>query len=398
MLRRDPDRPLHLKARWLFPVTSAPIENGVLEIQQGRITAVGAPDCGQAIDLGNVGLIPGLVNAHTHLEFSNLFQPVQPAEPFTAWIRTLVANRRSQPASSDVIQSGLAECAACGTTSVGEIATQDWPVETYRNADVDSVVFREIIGLRPERMPEQLEVARKWLAAPVEPSSKLIRGLSPHAPYSVHPELYQRLVDLAVQHQAPVAVHLAETRSELEFLDRATGEFVELLQQFGAWDEAVIPKGTRPLDYLRPLAELSRSLVIHGNYLTADELACLREIPSASVVFCPRTHAYFGHTAHPWLRMLAAGINVAIGTDSRGSNPDLNVWEELRFLWSRFPAVNPATILELGTLAGAKALGLERESGSLEPGKHATFAVVKFAETTGTDPYELLFSGAATKL
>jgi cytosine/adenosine deaminase-related metal-dependent hydrolase len=398
MLNRHPDRPLQLKARWLFPVTSAPIENGVLEIQDGRITAAGVCDRGQAIDLGNVGLIPGLVNAHTHLEFSNLTQPVQPAEPFTAWIRALVANRRSQPAFGNVIQSGLAECAACGTTSVGEIATQDWPVETYRNADADCVVFREIIGLRPERMPAQLEIAQKWLAAPVEPSSNLIRGLSPHAPYSVHPELYQRLVDLAVQHQAPVAVHLAETRSELEFLDRGTGEFVEMLQQFGAWDEAVIPKGTRPLDYLRPLAELSRSLVIHGNYLTEEELGYLREIPSASVVFCPRTHAFFGHTTHPWLRMLEAGINVAIGTDSRGSNPDLNVWEELRFLWSHFPAVNPATILGLGTLAGAKALGLDRESGSLEPGKRAAFAVVKFGDTTATDPYQLLFSGAAMHL
>ncbi|MDB5388137.1 MAG: Aminodeoxyfutalosine deaminase [Planctomycetaceae bacterium] len=133
--------------------------------------------------------------------------------------------------------------------------------------------------------------------------------------------------------------------------------------------------------------------MIHGNYLSDDELGWLRNVRSVSVVYCPRTHAFFGHAAHPWLKMLDLGINVAIGTDSRGSNPDLSVWEELRFLRSHFPRVDPAQILQLGTLSGAMALGLDDQIGTLEAGKRATLAVIDFGESKATDPYELIFSG-----
>lgn len=395
MLENSQDRPLRFKARWIFPVTSPPLGNGILEVQRGQITAIHDRDDPNAIDLGNVALIPGLVNAHTHLEFSDLLQPVLPAQPFTAWIRSLVAVRRGRVPDAATIQCGLQECFKTGTSCVGDIATQDWPVDSYRHSSLNTVVFREILGLRKERTAEQFEVARNWLHAANGSDPKITRGLSPHAPYSVHPELYQQLIDLAARHGAPVAVHLAETRSELEFLAHGTGEFVGLLQQFGAWDEAAIPRGSRPLDYLRPLAKLQRSLVIHGNYLSEEELQFLRETPAISVIYCPRTHAFFAHSAHPWLKMLEMGIPVAIGTDSRGSNPDLGVWEELRFLSQGFPQVSPSQLLELGTLAGAKALGVDSHFGSLEPGKQAALAVVDLNEGQSSDPYQLLFSARA---
>ncbi|MDB5388136.1 MAG: Aminodeoxyfutalosine deaminase [Planctomycetaceae bacterium] len=226
----ETDRPQRLRARWLFPVAGPPIENGVLEIQNGQITASHPQSDANTIDLGNVGLIPGLVNAHTHLEFSDLAQPIQPAKPFTSWIRALVAVRRSQPAEASAIQSGLQECWRTGATAIGEIATQDWSAANYHHSSVDCTVFREILGLRRERIAEQLEVARNWLAKSTDRDTKFVRGLSPHAPYSVHPELYQSLVELANEQRSPVAVHLAETRAELELLNQGTGEFVEMLQ------------------------------------------------------------------------------------------------------------------------------------------------------------------------
>lgn len=393
MLNVELDRPVRLKARWVFPVSAAPIEHGVIEVQNGQVTALHGQSDTAAIDLGNVALIPGLVNAHTHLEFSDLTQPVLPAEPFTAWIRSLVATRRERPATEAVIQAGLRESVDSGTALIGEIATQDWPESAYGYQPIRSVVFREILGLRREVLDERLEIARHWLSIPGPSDSKVIRGISPHAPYSVHPDLYRRLVDLAVQKQAPLAIHLAETRAELELLDRGTGEFVTMLQQFGAWDETAIPRASRPLDYLRPLADVPRALVIHGNYLAEDELNWLRDHRNVSVVYCPRTHAFFGHSPHPWLKMLDMGIAVALGTDSRGSNPDLSIWKELRCLRSQFPNVDPARLLELGTLAGAKALGCDEQGGSLEVGKRADFAVVDLNSSTGSDPYQMLFSG-----
>lgn len=383
-----------LTARWVFPVSSPPLENGVIEIESGRISAVhNRPPRRDVVDCGNVALIPGLVNTHTHLEFSDLRCPIEPALPFTAWIKSLVGHRRAQPATAAVIQQGLAECRDTGTTHIGEIATQDWPTETYHDPGLQTIVFRELIGMLPDRAAAQLEIARQWLAEPAPNGSSVTRGLSPHAPYSVHPDLYRDLIQLAVEKQAPVAIHLAETLAELEFLDRGTGEFVEMLQRFNAWDPQSIPRGSRPLDYLKPLESVRRALVIHGNYLSAPEFDWLENHLQVSVVYCPRTHAYFQHAPHPWQVLLARGINVALGTDSRGSNPDLSLWGEMQFLVRRFPKVDPAGILAMGTQRGASALGHGTETGSLEPGKQANLAYVSLPESGVNDPHQLLFSG-----
>jgi cytosine/adenosine deaminase-related metal-dependent hydrolase len=219
----------------------------------------------------------------------------------------------------------------------------------------------------------------------------MLRGLSPHAPYSVHPDLYRELIQLAVDHSAPVAVHLAETQAELELLASGAGPLVELLRNFGAWRSDAIPRGSRTLDYLQPLADVSRGLVVHGNYLSDADIDFLAEHKNLTVVYCPRTHAYFGHAAHPWRRLLARGVNVAIGTDSRASNPDLSLWHELRFLVEQFPDADRREILELGTQRGARALGLDAEVGTLTPGKSADLAVVALPAKEAADPAALLF-------
>ena len=382
-----------LTARWVFPVSSPPIERGVVEIDAGRISAVHNRRDNTAVDLGNVAVLPGLVNAHTHLEFSDLPCPVEPPRPFTDWINALVAVRRTHPATRDVLQRGLAECVNHGTALVGEIATQDWPPGDYHHSGLSKVVFRELIGMSLERAAAQMDIARQWLDNSALDDPSLTRGLSPHAPYSVHPDLYRDLVKLAAERGVPVAIHLAETEAELEFLRDGTGEFVAMLQRFNAWNANAIPRGTRPLDYLLPLAALPRALVIHGNHLGSAEFDWLARHPQVSVVYCPRTHFFFNHVPHPWMKMLNRGTNVALGTDSRGSNPDLSLWREMQFLSRRFPSFDPATLLSMGTHAGAKALGQAAECGTLEQGKRADLTVVRLGTDGAGNPYDSLFAG-----
>ncbi len=388
------------RARWVFPVDAPPLENGVVEVQAGQITAVHDRAEPAAQDLGNVALIPGLVNVHTHLEFSDLPQPIQPALPFTDWIRALVSYRRSETATTNVIEKGIQEAETAGTTCLGEIATPVGPVLPAEAGDHANgrytrpygsrvVEFLELLGLAAEQHEAQLALARDHLSQPTQPG--VIYGLSPHAPYSVRPPLYRALVELAKIHDCPLAIHLAETQAELQLLAEGTGEFVDLLSDFGVWDPTAIGRGTRPLDYLQPLAVVAQALVIHGNYLNETEIDFLVEHRNISVVYCPRTHAYFRHSPHPWQQMLERGVSLALGTDSRGSNPDLSLWRELQFLREQFPNVDPALLLELGTIRGAQALGIASELGTLTSGKSADMVVVT-CSASGNEPYEMLLN------
>lgn len=381
-----------LRAKWILPVDRPPIENGLIEIVDGFITAVrNAVPHDTATDLEGVAILPGLVNAHTHLEFSLVKEPFEPALPFTDWIRSLVAYRQQRAALTSSVQenalsAGVVEAESTGTTLLGEIATSGCDEAALPNRSPRIVAFRELIGLRPETVNSQIELAEQWLNRSCQ---RLTFGLSPHAPYSVAPELLRRSIELAKRFGAPVAMHLAETREELEFLAAGCGPFVEMLKSFGAWPEGGMPIGRRPLALLRVLADAPRALVVHGNYLAEDEIDFIAARPQMSVVYCPRTHEFFGHVAHPWRQLLASGANIALGTDGRGSNPDLSLWNEIVFLRERFPDVAPSTLLELGTLRGARALGCEHDYGTITVGKRADLILVPLAHSTASgDPLE----------
>jgi len=385
-----------LRARWVFPGWGPPLENGVVEVIAGRITAVHDRPLRPTCDLGQAVIIPGLINAHTHLELSDVAVPLSPARPFTDWLKQVMAHRQARAAKDVadelVVAAGKSEAARHGTTTLGDIAGQSPPNSPdgmqYRPR---TVAFLEILGLAPERADTQLQRVRQHLAG----DSSVIRGISPHAPYSVHPDLLRGSIDLAVQHHAPVAMHLAETPAELELLATGAGEFVEFLQELGVWRADAIPRGSRPVDYLRELARVECALAIHGNYLDDEDIDFIVAHSNISVVYCPRTHAYFGHAPHPWRQMLQRGVNLALGTDSRASNPDLSLFAEMQFLRRLAPDFDPAQLLQLGTFNGAFALGVEHETGSLAVGKSADLAVVALPETTHDDPYSLLFDPAS---
>ncbi len=186
-------------------------------------------------------------------------------------------------------------------------------------------------------------------------------------------------------------MHLAESREELELLNLGSGPFRDMLEAVGAWDPADKARLSCVLDYLTELARAERSLVIHGNYLDDEEIEFVADhAERMAVVYCPRTHRFFDHDSYRLADMLAAGVTLALGTDSRASNPDLCMLEEIRAAVEAHPAVSPVTILELATLGGARALGLRDRVGTLETGKRADLVAVQVVSARGDDPVELL--------
>jgi cytosine/adenosine deaminase-related metal-dependent hydrolase len=189
------------------------------------------------------------------------------------------------------------------------------------------------------------------------------------------------LIKAAAGAGLPLAIHLAESAAERELLVEHSGPFVPFLQDLGVWDPTGLAKG--PEHVLRLAA--GASLLIHGNYLASSAV-----IPdNASVVFCPRTHAAFGHQPHPFRELLARGVRVALGTDSLASNADLSILNEVRFLHLQYPNLPGEGLLQMATLAGAEALSWSDECGTLEAGKSADFVVLPLADADADDPHDL---------
>ncbi|MBC8351837.1 MAG: amidohydrolase family protein [Planctomycetes bacterium] len=392
-------RTFSLRARYLFPIDRPPIRDAWLTVSKGRIAAVGDAPVGERRDLGNVAILPGLINAHTHLEFSELEEPLgRPGMPFTDWIREVVRWRREMIRQYDgidwrsqAIRHGVEESVRGGATMLGEIATLPWEESGSRYQGLHGVSFMELLGLARERHAELLSAANNYVEFSQSSGCSSKPGLSPHAPYTVSPELIESIATLSARTHVPVAIHLAETREELELLTSASGPFRELLDDLNAWQADVIPLGSTPLDYMKLLAKADRSLIIHGNYLSDEEMVFAgQQRDRMSIIYCPRTHAYFAHDRYPLREMLDRGINVALGTDARASNPNLNVLSEIRFAAKQHQDVSPESILRLATINAAVALGIQESHGTLTPGMQADFIVVPVAPDTTTDPNELL--------
>jgi cytosine/adenosine deaminase-related metal-dependent hydrolase len=374
-------------ARWIFPVEGPPLPGGTLSFRGGRISAV--LEKGQRTpdeDFGNAAILPGLVNAHTHLDLTGLRGQCPPAADFTVWLRAVIAGRRSrtqQQVEAD-IRAGIAESLSQGVTLVGDIASCGWSWPILDCGPLRATAFFEVLGLPAPRAEAALQAATAWLQS--LPVSKHCRpGLSPHAPYSVRRDLFADCARLGV----PLAVHLAETRAELQLLATHDGPFRPFLEELGVWDPSGLARSVD--DVIVCCGPAPRRLFVHANYLDPATL-----MPSGStIVYCPRTHAAFGHDEHPVRALLQRGVPIALGTDSLASNPDLSVLAEARFVRARYPDVAGDELLRMITLYGAAALGWEDETGSLSPGKSADFVVVPLPDDDD-DPEKLLFESTAS--
>jgi len=399
--QEPPDaREIVYRARWILPVSAPPIEGGYLAVSDGQIVQLSRePIAGRVVDLGDAVLAPALVNAHTHLEFSHLREPLgAPGMDLPSWIRLVIAERAGRVArdpqgkeTEAAVAAGLAESLAGGAAVVGEIATTS-PAYRSDAKQPHIVAFWELLGLAPEQTAPLLELAKQHLVAASRADAGWTAGLSPHAPYTVHPDLLAAAARLSRRHRCSVAMHVAESWEELELLRDRAGPLVDLLKDLDAWPAGVVARGSRPIDYLRVLVESHRALVIHGNYLADDEIRLLAAARKrASVVYCPRTHAYFNHSPYPLAAFLQAGVRVALGTDSRASNADLDMVRELRFACRRHSDVDPAELLRAATARGAAGLGLGGKYGELAPGRPARLLTVGNPQADWKTPYDWLW-------
>ena len=384
-----PSEPQTYTARWIFPASGPPLERGTLTIRGSLIEAVEPHGVQTAeVDLGNVAIIPGLVNAHTHLDLSGARGLIPPTDPehFTHWLKGVIAYRRTRTPEQvrGDIEAGLAECLRFGTTMLGDISADGGSWDAFSPSPLRSVVFREMIGLSQARAEEVADDCGRWLRNhPV--MSECRPGLSPHAPYSARPVLFSDASNWCPEKGIALSVHIAESEAEAELLLQRTGPFVEFLKNLGLWESAELFNGYTEL--LNFCQFPQPKLFIHANYLPATQ-----KLPeNSTIVYCPRTHAAFGHPPHPFREFQARGVRVCLGTDSLASNPDLDLLAEARFVRERYPDVPGETLLKMVTLFGAEALGWADEAGSLDAGKSADLVAMPLPNREAADMYELLF-------
>jgi cytosine/adenosine deaminase-related metal-dependent hydrolase len=375
-------RPWTLRARWVFPVERPPLPGGLITVRGEFIEAVDTagkrtPD----VDLGNVAILPGLVNAHTHLDLSDARGMCPPGPDFTQWLRQVIAHRRRQTPDQvqQAIRNGIDASLRAGVTLLGDIAATraSWPA--LAAAPLRAVVFHELLGLSTDRATQAQREAVRWLAD--RPDTSTLRpGISPHAPYSVARDLFAWVGAVP---DVPIATHLAETAQERALLENHAGPFLDFLRELGVWAPDQLAHDWNDVLALTGSARLL--LYVHANHISAET-----PLPRhATVVYCPRTHSAFGHPPHPFRELLRRGVRVALGTDSLASNPDLDLLAEMRFVHQHYPDVPSATLVRMATLSGAESLGWDDVAGSLTPGKSADLIVLPLPDRDA-DPHELV--------
>jgi cytosine/adenosine deaminase-related metal-dependent hydrolase len=394
---------VRVHAAHVLPVTSPSLADGWVDVHAGRVVALGgpttpAPPVDARVDLGQVVLLPALVNAHTHLELSHLRGHVPPAQRFVDWVTTLLAAREASEAPAvDAITAAIDEAMRSGTGAFGDIGNTDAAVAPLRRSGVDAWHFHEVLGFRGGRGTRKAEDA--WAAADARvaagPTGRLRFGVAPHAPYSTAPDLIAGVV--AGLHGHPTrrsSLHLAESPEELQLLADGTGPWRTMLEAFGTWDPAWPVPACTPVAYLERIGALhARLLIVHGTQLTPQDLRRLAST-GATLVLCPRSNAWVGVGAPPVAAACAAGVRLAVGTDSLASVADLNLFEELAALRRLAPAVPASRLMHAATQGGAEALGFDH-LGAIEPGRSARLLAVRVPSGVA-DVEDWLVSGAVT--
>ena len=390
------------RAAWVLPITEPPIQNGWVAVHDGRIVTFGRREVADRSDadtrdLGNVAIMPGLVNAHTHLELSYLRGVIPPASTFVGWVRNLIGLRRNPFESAEAehlpyIEEGIAEATASGTALVGDISNTLTTFEPLKRSPLAALVFYELFNFIEPEPDRFVDRACKEIDA-LTPTETVRVSLAAHAPYSVAPLLFgaiRRAVDL--RPFMPVSVHLSESAEEVEFIATGTGPWRKLREDIGAMDQEWVPPGVSPVQYLDDNGFLKgRVIVVHGVQMNRDDLARLVR-QDATLVTCPRSNKLTGAGTPPIADFYASGVRVAVGTDSLASAPDLNLFSEVAAMHAIAPSIPAATLLDSATLQGARALGFESEFGSIEPGKRARLLAVSIPPRTA-DVEEYLVSG-----
>jgi len=394
-------------ARWVLPVDAPPIENGEVVVEDGAIVAVRArrvPAAG-CRDFGEAVLLPGLVNAHSHLEYTALRGFLEDV-PFFPWIRALTAAKASLTAQDWLWSArlGAMECAASGITTLGDNTDAGVTMRVLAESGQRGTVYQELFGIDDrEPVGPVLDALHAKLAAHRQYASDRVRaGVSPHALYTIRSALFAAIHEYVAANSLPTSIHIAESPAESALTELGTGSFAEMYARRGiTWQTPHLT----PTQYAESMKTLGpETLAVHCVHQTASDIALLASA-GAAIIHCPKSNAKLGAGIAPlsqWLK--TDGLRVGLGTDSAVSNNALDLWEEMRFalLLQRakledVEAVTAAQVLHLATLGGAEAMGLSSQTGSLTPGKHADLIAVRLDQphaVPATDPYAALVYSA----
>ncbi|MBW6512054.1 MAG: amidohydrolase family protein [Desulfuromonadaceae bacterium] len=379
------------QARILYTPGQPSICDGALVANAGRIVAVGARSAlrkdypaARITDFGDAIILPPLVNAHTHLEltlfpeWARLFNEKGTSPTFVDWMLRMVRVKRqiAREAFAPAVATGLRASLQSGVGAIGDILSSFWARSAYLDTPMLGRVFFEILGRDPARNHQLLSSVTALLDAHY---GALLPALSPHAPYTISAEFLANVMTLATEKKLPLAIHLAESSDEVEFLQTATGPLIDKFYPFVGWrDTMPIATAKTPLTWLASCGQLSsRTLLIHAVQVTTADIQAIAAA-RASVVLCPRSNHRLHVGKAPAGAMHRAGIRLALGTDSLASNDSLSIWDELAFArtWFNGELDSPA-LLAMATINGAAALGLVGELGRLAAGWGTHFQVLR---------------------
>ncbi len=390
------------RARWVLPIVAPPIEwGGVLIAGNGRVVDVGAFDTlrpdhrGPEEDLGEAVVLPGLVNAHTHLDLSALAGRTPRTAGFGDWLASVGA-AAAQLQEAEIDQAAMRAIQAVldsGTVLVGDVTGGGRSVPALLSSRLAARVFHELIGFDPRRAEAVFRDATALAAAceMEEGAAPLRHALAAHAPYSVSSRLLRLIRGHNGAHDAPGSIHLAESQDEEVFFMEGIGSIAGLKEKLGTTQAGWEPPRQAPVVYLQRLGWFeARGLCVHCVHLGARGIELLRRA-GMTACLCVRSNLQLGVGAPPAAAMRAAGLQLALGTDSLASCPTLSLFDELEVVGRTAPEVEPQVWIEAATLGGARGLGFDDLYGSIAPGKRAPIAVSAGGEVL-REPYALLMA------
>ena len=386
---RFAEGPVRIRARWVLPIWLPPISDGEMVVEGGRILHVGKSSGRADIDLGNVALMPGFVNVHTHVEYTVL-RGLLEDRAFFPWVRALTA-LKSHLTLDDWIASaswGAAEMLSAGVTTIADCSDSGAAVNALISSGLRGIVYKEVFGIEAEPPTENIVRALDNRLADLRgqifrsgAEERIGLGVSPHAPYTVRADLLEALSDYCQTKNLGQQIHFAESPAEARLFSTRDGEFAEMFVRRGIRFES---RGETAIQHALNCRALDAPTVaVHCVQATETDISTL-VAKGANVAHCPRSNGKLAAGFAPLAALRRAGIAVGIGTDSTVSGNSVDVFEELRFALynSRARERDPLALtareaLQMATLDGAKVLGAGDELGSLEVGKRADFVAVR---------------------
>lgn len=375
------------RSRCIVPVSSPAFENGAVVVEGDSVVAVGPwaeiqkTHSGEVTDLGDHILMPGLVNAHCHLDYTMMRRAISPQRSFSEWIRRINALKRSLSDEDYLagIQRGFRELRKWGTTTVANIESFPELLLHMSPPPIRTWWFFEMIDIRHRETSEEAVAGALQFFGPREGWIGGF-GLSPHAPYTASASLFELAGKASESLQMPITTHVAESKEEWEMFRHGRGELYDFMLKLGRWMYDCQRKRT-PLSHLAASANVTeRWLLAHMNELDDSDIEWLAAQPPEkrpSVVHCPGSHRYFRHAPFPLGRLQQAEVNVCLGTDSLASTDSLSMFDEMRNLMQRHSWLKPEEILPMATLHGARALNIP--AGHIAPGSLADLIALPFA-------------------